>query len=69
MLELIILIMTVLTVRLFNDLLMAYYTGTFESDDIDVFYSNFSRVIIEVDNKSVPKKNPFKVSHETWHVW
>ena len=52
-----------------NGLLMAYETGTLESDDIDEFYSNFSRAIIEVANKSIPKKKPFKVSHKTGHVW
>ena len=51
-----------------NDILTAYATGTLESEDTDVFYSNFFRAIIEVANNSIPQKKPFKLSHKTGHV-
>ena len=52
---------------MFTDLLMAYDTGTLESDDIDVFHSNFSRSLVAL--KVFPQKKPFKVSRKTGHVW
>ena len=54
---------------MFNDLLVAYDRGSLESDDIDVFYSNISRAVIELCNTSIPQKKPFKVSHNTGQSW
>ena len=47
---------------MFNDLLVSYDKVSLESDDIDVSYSEISRDIIEVANKSSPQKKPFEVS-------